>query len=145
MGTSKAVAAPVAKPAMPLAMTPAYWDDACKHLSRRDRVMKKLIPKFGETRLASRGDTYFTGGPYGNNTYYLFNKNYLRVKNIEIGYSISSGLRDKVGLRDLRIYFNALNLLTFDKHKVFDPETESQSGVYYPQARVLNLGFNLSF
>ena len=60
MGTSKAAAAPAAKPAMPLAMTPAYWDDACKHLSRRDRVMKKLIPQFGEARLASRGDAFTT-------------------------------------------------------------------------------------
>jgi DNA-3-methyladenine glycosylase II len=40
--------------------TPAYWDDACKHLVRRDRVMKKLIPRFGEARLASRGDAFTT-------------------------------------------------------------------------------------
>jgi DNA-3-methyladenine glycosylase II len=39
---------------------PAYWDDACKHLSRRDRVMKKLIPQFGEARLQSRGDAFTT-------------------------------------------------------------------------------------
>jgi len=42
------------------AVTPDYWDDACRHLSRRDRVMKKLIPKFGEARLASRGDAFTT-------------------------------------------------------------------------------------
>jgi DNA-3-methyladenine glycosylase II len=41
-------------------VTPAYWDDACKHLARRDRVMKKLIPRFGEARLASRGDAFTT-------------------------------------------------------------------------------------
>jgi DNA-3-methyladenine glycosylase II len=41
-------------------VTPAYWDDACKHLSRRDRVMKKLIPQFGEARLQSRGDAFTT-------------------------------------------------------------------------------------
>jgi DNA-3-methyladenine glycosylase II len=40
--------------------TPEYWDDACKHLSRRDRVMKKLIPRFGEGRLTSRGDAFTT-------------------------------------------------------------------------------------
>ncbi|MBK1615258.1 DNA-3-methyladenine glycosylase [Rubrivivax gelatinosus] len=43
-----------------LAVTPAYWDDACRHLSRRDRVMKKLIPRFGEARLESRGDAFTT-------------------------------------------------------------------------------------
>lgn len=41
-------------------VTPGYWDDACKHLSRRDRVMKKLIPQFGEARLQSRGDAFTT-------------------------------------------------------------------------------------
>jgi DNA-3-methyladenine glycosylase II len=44
----------------PVAVTPAYWDEACKHLSRRDRVMKKLIPQFGEARLQSRGDGFTT-------------------------------------------------------------------------------------
>lgn len=41
-------------------VTPGYWDDACKHLTRRDRVMKKLIPQFGEARLQSRGDAFTT-------------------------------------------------------------------------------------
>jgi DNA-3-methyladenine glycosylase II len=40
--------------------TPGYWDEACRHLARRDRVMKKLIPKFGEARLKTRGDAYTT-------------------------------------------------------------------------------------
>jgi len=41
-------------------VTPTYWDDACRHLSKRDRVMRKLIPKFGEGRLQSRGDAFTT-------------------------------------------------------------------------------------
>jgi DNA-3-methyladenine glycosylase II len=41
-------------------VTPDYWDDACRHLSRRDRVMRKLIPQFGEARLQSRGDAFTT-------------------------------------------------------------------------------------
>jgi DNA-3-methyladenine glycosylase II len=41
-------------------ITPAYWDEACRHLAKRDRVMKKLIPKFGEARLKSRGDAFTT-------------------------------------------------------------------------------------
>ena len=41
-------------------ITPDYWDEACKHLARRDRVMKKLIPQFGEARLQSRGDAFTT-------------------------------------------------------------------------------------
>ena len=41
-------------------ITPDYWDEACKHLTRRDRVMKKLIPRLGEGRLQSRGDAFTT-------------------------------------------------------------------------------------
>jgi len=39
---------------------PEYWDEACRHLVRRDRVLKKLIPQFGEARLQSRGDAFTT-------------------------------------------------------------------------------------
>jgi DNA-3-methyladenine glycosylase II len=45
---------------VPDCVTPDYWDEACRHLSKRDRVMKKLIPQFGEARLQSRGDAFTT-------------------------------------------------------------------------------------
>ena len=45
---------------VPPSITPAFWDDACKHLTKRDRVMKKLIPQFGQGRLQSRGDAFTT-------------------------------------------------------------------------------------
>lgn len=51
-GTSKAGPVPDS--------TPPYWDDACRHLARRDRVMKKLIPRYGDARLQSRGDAFTT-------------------------------------------------------------------------------------
>ncbi len=50
----------VVTPPANVIVTPTYWDDACRHLSKRDRVMKKLIPKFGEGRLQSRGDAFTT-------------------------------------------------------------------------------------
>lgn len=39
---------------------PAYWEDACKHLAKRDRVMRKLIPKCGNSHLKGRGDAFTT-------------------------------------------------------------------------------------
>ena len=39
---------------------PAYWEDACKHLAKRDRVMRKLIPKCGNGHLKGRGDAFTT-------------------------------------------------------------------------------------
>ncbi len=40
--------------------TPAYWEDACKHLMKKDRVMKRLIPQFGDACLQTRGDAFVT-------------------------------------------------------------------------------------
>ena len=40
--------------------TPPYWDEACRHLARKDRVMKRLIPQFGDACLQSRGDPFTT-------------------------------------------------------------------------------------
>jgi len=41
-------------------VTPEYWEEACKHLSKKDRVMRRLIPQFGEACLQSRGDAFVT-------------------------------------------------------------------------------------
>lgn len=40
--------------------TPPYWEDACKHLMKKDRVMKRLIPQFGDACLQTRGDAFVT-------------------------------------------------------------------------------------
>lgn len=40
--------------------TPDYWVDACTHLAKRDRVLKRLIPRFGDACLESRGDAFVT-------------------------------------------------------------------------------------
>ncbi len=49
-------ATPVSAPLV----TPPFWDEACKHLSKRDRVMRKLIADFGQARLHSRRDAFTT-------------------------------------------------------------------------------------
>ena len=41
-------------------VTPAYWAEACAHLAKKDRVMKKLIPQFGDAILETRGDAFVT-------------------------------------------------------------------------------------
>jgi DNA-3-methyladenine glycosylase II len=45
---------------MPKAMTPEYWEEACKHLMKKDRVMKRVIPLHGDACLESRGDAFTT-------------------------------------------------------------------------------------
>ncbi len=44
----------------PQVVRPNYWDEACRHLVKRDRVMKRLIPRFGPACLESRGDAFVT-------------------------------------------------------------------------------------
>lgn len=102
-------------------------------------------PSGTHPRLATRGDTYYTGGNFGNNTYNLFNTNYLRLKNVELAYNVPSGFTDKISVSGLRLYVNALNLITWDKFEIWDPESVSGSGQYYPQARVINTGIRLTF
>jgi TonB-linked SusC/RagA family outer membrane protein len=102
-------------------------------------------PSSVDPRLASRGDTYYTGGNYGGNTYFMFNKDYIRLKNLELGYTLPSTLLDKAGISNLRIYLNGLNLATIAAQDVFDPEFNTSSGAYYPQSRIVNMGLSLSF
>ncbi|MFT3857123.1 MAG: DNA-3-methyladenine glycosylase [Aquabacterium sp.] len=59
MGTSSSKPAVAGESASAL-VTPHYWDEACRHLSKRDRVMRKLIADHGSARLYSRGDAFTT-------------------------------------------------------------------------------------
>ncbi|MFH5833605.1 SusC/RagA family TonB-linked outer membrane protein [Halalkalibaculum sp. DA384] len=99
-------------------------------------------PDSEHPRTYNRTDEYWTSN---QNTYFLRNADYLRLKSIEIGYNLPASLGEQVGLQNMRIYVSGYNLLTFDKLKVFDPEASSSSGQYYPQKRVFNAGISLTF
>jgi TonB-linked SusC/RagA family outer membrane protein len=79
------------------------------------------------------------------NTFWLWDTDYLRLKTIELGYSIRENLRKKYGLEELRFYVSGQNLLTIDKVKIFDPESPTGSGQFYPQTRIFNAGLNVTF
>jgi DNA-3-methyladenine glycosylase II len=49
-----------ADPTQVVLSTPAYWEEACRYLSKKDRVLKRLIPQFGDACLQSRGDAFTT-------------------------------------------------------------------------------------
>lgn len=82
---------------------------------------------------------------------YVYDGSYIRLKNIQLGYTLPKNLTSKVFVSSLRVYVAAENLLTFTKYHGFDPEISSGGtslgidyGVY-PQARVFTIGANLSF
>ena len=94
---------------------------------------------------AKKPRTWNTGGEYWssvNNTYWLKNNDYLRLKNLQIGYNVPKNLSDKLKINGLSIYITGLNLVTFSPEKTFDPETV---GNVYPLSRVINGGINLTF
>lgn len=82
---------------------------------------------------------------------YVYDGSYLRLKNIQLGYTLPAALTQKVFISSLRFYVAAENLFTFTKYHGFDPEISSGGtslgidyGVY-PQARVWTIGASLSF
>lgn len=97
-------------------------------------------------RTWNTGGEYWTsglgGGTWGiNNTYWLKNNDYLRLKNLQVGYNIPRALCSKVNVSNISLYFSGLNLLTFTPLKSFDPETV---GNVYPLSKVYNFGINVS-
>lgn len=103
-------------------------------------------PSSVDPRLSNRGKTYYTDtNNAANNTYWLRSNNYMRVKNVEIGYSLSPGFSKRIGMAALRVYVSGLNLFTFDKIGIWDPESTNSSAQYYPQARVINTGIKATF
>ena len=77
------------------------------------------------------------------NTYWVQDSDYLRLKNLEIGYNLPASITSKLNTDGIRIFFNGMNLLTFTKIKDFDPETTSATA--YPLNKIFNLGININF
>lgn len=82
---------------------------------------------------------------------YVYDGSYLRLKNIQLGYTLPKNLTNKAFISSLRLYVAAENLLTFTKYHGFDPEISSggtslgiDRGVY-PQAKTFTVGVNLAF
>jgi TonB-linked SusC/RagA family outer membrane protein len=94
-----------------------------------------------------RGSTdNFNNNNRDASTHWLMDAGFLRLKNIEIGYTLPTNLCQKIGLKSLRAYINGNNLLFIYDHMKdigFDPETVDF--FYYPQQRTFNLGINLTF
>ena len=81
--------------------------------------------------------------------FHLEKGDYLRIKTLQIGYSLPKHLVQKAGMSRARIYLSSNNLLTFTKYSGFDPEIGGSSysidRAIYPQARSFLLGLNLDF
>ena len=91
------------------------------------------------------GSTVSNGG-VNRSDFYSRNAAFLRLKNVELGYTIPfNKIAPKLGVRGLRIYVAGYNLLTFSELKFVDPETSDEGYQTYPQMRIVNTGVKLQF
>jgi hypothetical protein len=101
-----------------------------------------------------------TGHSFSEGTSGIRNASYIRLKTLELGYTLPSQWVSKVGVRDVRVYVNGYNLLTFTPLKNIDPERPGGRGALnsggsgtgdaalyyrYPVNRTFNVGASLKF
>ena len=82
-----------------------------------------------------------------NSDFWLHNVRYLRIKNLEVGYSLPVQLLRPIRAQKVRVYANVSNLCSFDNVGKFgvDPEITAAAAVVYPQQRTFLLGFNITY
>ena len=79
-------------------------------------------------------------------TYWMEDASYMRLKNIQLGYTFPEKWMKKARIDKLRIYLSADNLFTVSKYfYAYDPETPVSKGGYYPQVKTFVIGLNLNF
>lgn len=143
----------------------------CQIVNAMDRFIASTSPLGGmmANMLSSRFDDRWSSSNPNNNgprvarsddnqnytrfsDLYIEDGSYLRLKNIQLGYTIPSALTSKVKIKSLRIYISADNLLTFTKYKGMEPVVSGTTSfnqnvdmATYPHARILMGGLNLNF
>ena len=94
----------------------------------------------------------YAGNGVANSTRYLEDADFIRLRNLTLGYTFPESVAEKLAMTNLRVYFSGLNLLTITDYEGYDPESTSDAGqgagtTFYsaPAARTFSLGVNLKF
>ena len=114
------------------ALLKAFADD---HWSETNRNIHALWPRLSDQLISNNASPY--------NTWFMRDGSFLRLKSLEVGYSLPTQLIDKIRIAKVRFYFNGTNLLTFSKFKLWDPEMAG-NGLGYPIQKVYNFGIQVS-
>lgn len=114
------------------ALLKAYADS---HWSEDNRNLYALWPRLSQTVISNNAQT---------STWFMRNGAFLRLKSIEVGYTLPAKIISKAKLTNLRLYFSGTNLFTFSKFKLWDPEMGG-NGLGYPIQKVFNFGVQASF
>lgn len=82
---------------------------------------------------------------YWNSTFWKHNVKYMKLRNLELGYTLPKSVISKVNIGSLRFYVSGSNLFAICNVQGIDPEQADTNGLGYPTMRVINLGVNLKF
>jgi hypothetical protein len=110
------------------------WAD--NHWSEENQDLYALYPRLGTTTQEIENNLQ-------NSTWWMRDGSFMRLKSVEVGYTLPRQLVTRYKLSNCRIYFSGLNLLTFSKFKMWDPEQAGQ-GFNYPIQKVYNVGININ-
>lgn len=77
--------------------------------------------------------------------FWLVNTNYLRLKDMQVGFTFPKNWIQSIGFNSVRIYYSGQNLFTIKKcPKGIDPEAPSGWGAYYPHITTNSIGISIS-
>ena len=84
---------------------------------------------------------------FDNSTFWLQNASYLRLKNLQLSYTFPSQSIQKLSIKDLKVFVNGQNMLTFSKMKLIDPEKSMKNDniFEYPSIKIFTVGINVTF
>ncbi|ALL07577.1 SusC/RagA family TonB-linked outer membrane protein [Pedobacter sp. PACM 27299] len=85
------------------------------------------------------------GNNYRASSYWLRDGAYLRLKNVELGYTLPSRFLSAIHMNKTRVYVMGYNLAVWDSLKIWDPELGSGSGMNYPISKTITLGLTMNF
>ncbi|RZK47538.1 MAG: TonB-dependent receptor [Pedobacter sp.] len=86
-----------------------------------------------------------SGASKQTSDFWLVDGSYIRLRNLEVGFTVPAKLSGKIGAKSVRIYTNGLNLLTFDKYPVKYQDPEQNNEMLYPVFKAFNFGLNVTF
>jgi TonB-linked SusC/RagA family outer membrane protein len=109
---------------------------ADNHWSEDNQNLYALYPRLGANGAQIENNRQ-------NSTWWMRDGSFLRLKSLEIGYTVPSRISNRLSLKKCRIYFNGLNLYTWSAFKLWDPEVGG-NGFSYPIQKVFNIGLNVS-
>jgi TonB-linked SusC/RagA family outer membrane protein len=91
-----------------------------------------------------RYSAYRNNNNIQSSTWWMRDGSFLRLKQVELGYSLPDKIANKMYLSNFRVYLSGTNLFSWSRFKLWDPEM-GESGLDYPLQRTVNVGLNLTF